>query len=185
MATVRAKAIANIALLFQEAANNPVLLKDILIIKLHHQHSSLNSFLQISQVFETNPSAIMKSSSEQENTDLLSLLRRRVGDDKSGVRKSALQALEMFIRFSDITQVKAEDLTIFQTQSKDPAVSIRKQCVESLTELLRLHPFHSVICKLWLRSVLPLVCDPESTVQDKCLDYVEELIFEEVTKFSK
>lgn len=52
----------------------------------------------------------------------------------------------------------------------------------SLGSLLRSHPSHPTLYKVWLSAVLPLAADPETTIVEKCLDEVEELIFDRVVK---
>lgn len=59
------------------------------------------------------------------------------------------------------------------------------QAMESLTELMRVHPSHPALYRAWLTGVLPLVADAESSVQQKCLDYVEEIIFDRVIQTTK
>ena len=55
----------------------------------------------------------------------------------------------------------------------------------ALGNLMRHHPSHPTLYKVWLSAVLPLVADPETTIIEKCLDEVEELVFERVVKAYK
>jgi hypothetical protein len=101
------------------------------------------------------------------------------------------------------------ELRLLADRCSDPAVSIRKQvqrpfsllyahfatatihtwsfsqAMIALGNLLKLHPSHPTLYKIWLSAVLPLVADPESTIIEKCLDEVEELVFERVVKAYK
>ena len=59
------------------------------------------------------------------------------------------------------------------------------QAMIALGNLMRHHPSHPTLYKVWLSAVLPLVADPETTIIEKCLDEVEELVFERVVKAYK
>jgi len=60
-----------------------------------------------------------------------------------------------------------------------------RQAMLSLGNLLRRHPSHPILYKIWLATILPLVADPESAIVEKCLDEVDELIFQRVVKASR
>eukprot|EP01117_Protostelium_nocturnum_P014654 TRINITY_DN5598_c0_g2_i4.p1 TRINITY_DN5598_c0_g2~~TRINITY_DN5598_c0_g2_i4.p1 ORF type:complete len:837 (+),score=259.64 TRINITY_DN5598_c0_g2_i4:125-2635(+) len=159
IATVRAKAISNIAQLLENATENERLEKEF------------------SSVFERKE--------ESSSLGLISLLRRRVEDEKCGVRKSALQALAVFAKLGSIEAFEEEgDLSLFTSKTRDPAVSIRKQCLESLTQILRNNHQRESVTRAWLKFALPMVMDAEATVQEKVLDLVEELILEPIINFS-
>ena len=65
---------------------------------------------------------------------ILQMVRRRATDDKVGVRKAALQALESLIRLNpDVT--RKEDVGVVYERCLDPALSVRKQAIVSLTML--------------------------------------------------
>jgi len=55
----------------------------------------------------------------------------------------------------------------------------------SLTQLLRVHGENKDLALIWLKSILPLVMDPESTVQEKCLDFLEEMILDKIVSYAK
>ena len=65
---------------------------------------------------------------------ILQMVRRRATDGKVGVRKAALQALESLIRLNpDVT--RKEDVGVVYERCLDPALSVRKQAIVSLTML--------------------------------------------------
>ena len=57
-------------------------------------------------------------------------------------------------------------------------VSVRKAAMVALSRLLELFPLESIICQAWVRSVLPLVRDVESTIQDSMLDWASALLLD-------
>ncbi|XP_062948928.1 condensin-2 complex subunit D3 isoform X1 [Cynocephalus volans] len=115
---------------------------------------------------------------------VMAMLRKRVRDEKTNVRKSALQVLVSILKHCDISGMK-EDLSILQDQCRDPAVSVRKQALQSLTELLLAQPRCVQIQKAWLTGVIPIVMDCESTVQEKALECLDQLLLQNIKHHSK
>jgi len=162
IATVRAKAIVNISGL------------------LHRATEDENLKSKISGLFPKSTPNTPPMGSPKAHSGLLQLLRRRVSDDKCSVRKSALQGLEMYARLGSVDAIctKGGDLEHFAAKTRDPALSIRKQALESLTNLWRDYPENSAIATAWMRHVMSLVTDVEATVQEKVLDYAEDMLLE-------
>lgn len=84
----------------------------------------------------------------------MTMLRKRIQDEKTNVRKSALQVLVTILKHCDILSME-EDLTILQDHCRDPAVSVRKQALQSLTELLMAQPKYVTLQKAWLMGSSP------------------------------
>eukprot|EP01119_Soliformovum_irregulare_P025524 TRINITY_DN9493_c0_g1_i1.p1 TRINITY_DN9493_c0_g1~~TRINITY_DN9493_c0_g1_i1.p1 ORF type:complete len:1075 (-),score=286.46 TRINITY_DN9493_c0_g1_i1:69-3293(-) len=163
VATVRAKALASIAVIFQEALNNAPLAQ------------------RIKSTFT------MQGASDKDKTDILSLLRRRMTDDKCNVRRSALQVLEIVEIIgheakSSTMFLSKKDLSIFKEACYDSAVSIRKQAIASLMELMNHFSSSSVLCAVFLDALLPMIMDVESSVQDKCVDAIQEFLLNRIAK---
>ncbi|XP_030685453.1 condensin-2 complex subunit D3 isoform X2 [Nomascus leucogenys] len=114
---------------------------------------------------------------------VMAMLRKRIRDEKTNVRKSALQVLVSVLKHCDVSGMK-EDLWILQDQCRDPAVSVRKQALQSLTELLMAQPRCVQIQKVWLRGVVPVVMDCESTVQEKALEFLDQLLLQNIQHHS-
>ena len=73
--------------------------------------------------------------SEHPDLVILQMVRQRTTDEKVGVRKSAIQALESLMRLNpDVT--RKEDVGVVYERCMDPALSVRKQAIVSLTVLL-------------------------------------------------
>ncbi|KFO37322.1 condensin-2 complex subunit D3 [Fukomys damarensis] len=198
--TVRSKALSSFA--------------HCLEISIHNSSESILELLVNSPaVSETgiHPAALLKNSSAfscqrqtfnpfeppgEMNTDssgriagsrercVMAMLRKRIRDEKTNVRKSALQVLVSILKHCDILGME-EDLTILQDHCRDPAVSVRKQAVQSLTELLMAQPRCVPIQKAWLMGVIPVVMDCESTVQEKALEYLDQLLLQNIKHYSK
>ncbi|XP_012585422.1 PREDICTED: condensin-2 complex subunit D3 isoform X2 [Condylura cristata] len=115
---------------------------------------------------------------------VMAMLRKRIRDEKTNVRKSALQVLVSILKHCDISGMK-EYLLILQDQSRDPAVSVRKQALQSLTELLMAQPRCVQIQKAWLMGIVPVVMDCESTVQEKALECLDQLLLQNIKHYSK
>ncbi|XP_012865287.1 PREDICTED: condensin-2 complex subunit D3 [Dipodomys ordii] len=115
---------------------------------------------------------------------VLAMLRMRIRDEKINVRKCALQVLVSILKHCDILGME-EDLSILQNHCRDPAVSVRKQALQSLTELLLAQPKCVSIQKAWLAGIIPVVMDSESTVQEKALECLDQLLLQHITHPSK
>ncbi|XP_067607724.1 condensin-2 complex subunit D3 isoform X1 [Pseudorca crassidens] len=156
-------------------------------IESHHDASLKNSSAFSYQRQTFNPSG----GSEVINIDnsgetagyrgrgLMMMLRSRVGDEKTNVRKSALQVLVSILKHCDVSGMK-EELSILQDRCRDLAVSVRKQALQSLTELLMAQPQCVQVQKAWLGGVVPAVMDSENTVQDKALECLDQLLLQNI-----
>ncbi|XP_050178812.1 condensin-2 complex subunit D3 [Myiozetetes cayanensis] len=119
-----------------------------------------------------------------EEKEVMAMLRQRAGDEKTSVRKSALQVL-MSILKHEVTPCSAEDLLPLQERCRDPAVSVRKQSLQSITELLLSQHSNVLVQKAWLNGVVPVVMDAESSVQEKALEYLDQLLLQHIKPYQK
>ncbi|KAJ7392191.1 Condensin-2 complex subunit D3 [Desmophyllum pertusum] len=67
----------------------------------------------------------------------------------------------------------------------DPALSVRRQAMVSLTSLLQERPACTMVHSLWLDGVLPLVMDRETTAQEKCFQILEDVLLSNIVPHSK
>uniref|UniRef100_A0A452HTL1 Condensin-2 complex subunit D3 n=1 Tax=Gopherus agassizii TaxID=38772 RepID=A0A452HTL1_9SAUR len=107
--------------------------------------------------------------------EIMVMLRLRAGDEKTNVRKSALQVFMSILKHNMIP-CTPEDLSTLQDRCRDPAVSVRKQALQSITELLMTQHNNVMIQKAWLTGVVPVVMDSENSVQEKALDCLDQLL---------
>ncbi|XP_074072376.1 condensin-2 complex subunit D3 isoform X2 [Macrotis lagotis] len=119
-----------------------------------------------------------------DGNDVLTMLRQRIGDEKTNVRKSAIQVLVSIMKHSQIPCTQ-EDLSTLQDRCRDPAVSVRKQALQSLTDLLMAQHRSVLIQKAWLTGIIPVVMDTESTVQEKALECLDQLVLQHIKHYSK
>lgn len=95
VASVRAKALTDLGIVIQLVDENPMLRTDILstqliIIGLAY---FLNAYPQIESLLDLHPSSAKNGS---DKTHLLSVLQRRIVDEKATVRKAAIQVCQYF-----------------------------------------------------------------------------------------
>uniref|UniRef100_A0A8B9IX27 Condensin-2 complex subunit D3 n=1 Tax=Amazona collaria TaxID=241587 RepID=A0A8B9IX27_9PSIT len=114
----------------------------------------------------------------------MAMLRRRAGDEKTNVRKSTLQVFMNILKHK-VIPCTAEDLSILQDRCRDPAVSVRKQALQSITELLLSQHDNALVQKAWLNGVVPVVMDSESSVQEKALDCLDQLLLQHIKRYDK
>ncbi|PSN49777.1 hypothetical protein C0J52_01357 [Blattella germanica] len=161
---VRAKALD---LLVQCMRSENMVVQSLMneIFVLNHQNeSSDKGFLNYKQLTE----AIRKKT----NMDplpgagvILSELESMSGDNKVHVRKAALQALESIVKLNR-SWLTTKILKIMGSRCRDPAVSIRKEIVMIISELLQRYPDDRELAKMWTKCVVPLVLDQEGKLQE-------------------
>ncbi|KAJ8347580.1 hypothetical protein SKAU_G00261690 [Synaphobranchus kaupii] len=111
--------------------------------------------------------------------ETIALLKRRVSDEKTNVRKSALQALMSLLKHK-VIPCSQENLSILSDRCRDPAVSVKKKALLCLMDLLTAQPENSVVQKAWLMGVVPAVSDSENSVQEKALQCLDLTILAKI-----
>jgi hypothetical protein len=134
---------------------------------------------EIRTSFQTDDNSMVDGHFRIDKFELLSLLRKRIVDDKSGVRKSSLQVYQIFGCLEE-NLIQETDICLIVERCLDSAVSIRKEAMNCICTLVSKYPEDRAICVAWCHAVLPLVMDPESTVQNKCLEYFDTIIFRDL-----
>lgn len=130
---------------------------------------------------------------------LLDMLRERATDDRPQVRTKALQAFGLALAMpwpkpshqDDACAATAsrsldhvnmlimdDDLEVFASHCRDTSLSVRKQAMLSLTELLVARPADALIQDVWVQSVIPMTFDAESSVANKVAESLHSLLFD-------
>ncbi|MGH0159308.1 UNVERIFIED_CONTAM: hypothetical protein FKN15_040679 [Acipenser sinensis] len=120
----------------------------------------------------------------QGTKEIIAMLRLRAGDEKTNVRKSALQVFTSLLKYR-VIPCTPEDLSTVQERCRDPAVSVRKQALQSLTELLTAQPGNRLVQESWLTGVVPVVLDTENSLQEKALDCLAQTILHHIKHYDK
>ncbi|KAM4603913.1 condensin-2 complex subunit D3 [Polymixia lowei] len=113
----------------------------------------------------------------------LALLMRHVADPKTNVRKSALQALTGLLNHS-VIPMTSENLAVLSERCRDPALSVKKKALQCLGDLLSTKSESGLVQRAWLQGVVPAVVDSESSVQEKALEAMEEVLLRQVKPYS-
>ncbi|KAK7901548.1 hypothetical protein WMY93_018317 [Mugilogobius chulae] len=111
-------------------------------------------------------------------------LLRRMKQPNTNVRKSALQALVGLLKHNVVPSTW-ENLSVLAARCRDPAVSVKKKALQCVGELLSVKPGCSDMQKAWLEGVCSAVMDSESTVQEKALEALDEVILSQIKPFSE
>ncbi|NXD82346.1 CNDD3 protein, partial [Halcyon senegalensis] len=143
----------------------------------NHPLKTLSTFKTI-ELTDTSNTAVL------DGKEVMAMLRQRAGDEKTNVRKSALQVLMNILKHKMIP-CTAEDISTLQDRCRDPAVSVRKQALQSITELLLSQHDDILVQKAWLNGVVPVVMDTESSVQEKALDCLDQLLLQHIKSYNK
>uniref|UniRef100_A0A803TER8 Non-SMC condensin II complex subunit D3 n=1 Tax=Anolis carolinensis TaxID=28377 RepID=A0A803TER8_ANOCA len=131
------------------------------------------------QCLEANNSLPSTPPSHQTGKEIMGMLRLRAGDEKINVRKSALQVLMSILKYQ-VTPCTTEDLATLQDRCRDPAVSVRKQALQSITDLLLSQPENALIQKAWLKGVIPVIMDCETSVQERALECLDQVLLQPI-----
>ncbi|KAL4224772.1 Condensin-2 complex subunit D3 [Mactra antiquata] len=110
---------------------------------------------------------------------VFSMLRRRTCDQKVNVRKVALQAVEAALRFEK-PNFSPQNIEVLREHCRDPGLSARKQSLQSLTDLLIESPDNVTLQTNWLLGALPLVIDRETTLSEKSMELLEDIILSNI-----
>jgi len=180
-ATVRGRAITGLAQLIANRGSSDS--------KLSH---SLFKFLFPSENKsgkETNDEINADSTTPQRNASgssisqevklgcMIELVTRRVADDKSNVRKAAVQLAETLALIPECTRKQADSyMTILHQSCMDPSLNVRKQAIGSITAVLKRYPTNSAYQHQWLSAVMPQVLDREDSNRSKCVDILESFV---------
>ncbi|NXJ80256.1 CNDD3 protein, partial [Trogon melanurus] len=140
----------------------------------------LNTF----PTFKTIELTESRDSAVLDGKEVMAMLRLRAGDEKTNVRKSALQVFMSILKHR-VIPCTVEDLSTLQDRCRDPAVSVRKQALQSVTELLTSQHDNVLVQKAWLNGVVPAVMDTESSVQEKALDCLDQLLLQHIKYYNK
>ncbi|XP_041098371.1 condensin-2 complex subunit D3 [Polyodon spathula] len=143
----------------------------------HNQQKTLGGFKTIEVTKRADATV-------SEAREIIAMLRLRAGDEKTSVRKSAVQVFSSLLKYS-VIPCTPEDLSTVQDRCRDPAVSVRKQAVQSLTELLTAQPGNRLVQKAWLTGVVPVVLDAENSLQEKALDCLDQAILHHIKCYDK
>ncbi|XP_032565460.1 condensin-2 complex subunit D3 isoform X1 [Chiroxiphia lanceolata] len=143
----------------------------------NHPQKTLPTFRSIELTESSNAAGL-------DGKEVMAMLRVRAGDEKTNVRKSALQVFVSILKHR-VIPCSAEDLSTLQERCRDPAVSVRKQALQSITELLLSQPSNVLVQKAWLNGVVPVVMDAESSVQEKALECLDQLLLQPLKSYHK
>ncbi|XP_008945131.1 PREDICTED: condensin-2 complex subunit D3, partial [Merops nubicus] len=143
----------------------------------NHPLKTLPTFKTI-ELTNSSDSAVL------DGKEVMAVLRLRTGDEKTNVRKAALQVFMNILKHKMIP-CTAEDLSTLQERCRDPAVSVRKQALQAITELLLSQHDSVPVQKAWLNGVVPVVMDTETSVQEKALDCLDQLLLQHIKHYNK
>lgn len=137
------------------------------------------------------PAALLAPGAATDLKPLLRTARQRCKDDKGQVRKSAVQLLQALVlmqatrnaqnaprTLSSACILSQKDLAALEMAAGDPLVSVRKAALTAIAELAMGLPEDTGVASVWVTAGLPLIRDPESSIQDAVLDQLDELILQ-------
>uniref|UniRef100_A0A3B1JDT2 Condensin-2 complex subunit D3 n=1 Tax=Astyanax mexicanus TaxID=7994 RepID=A0A3B1JDT2_ASTMX len=124
-------------------------------------------------------SGIIPDNTSVEYQETMALFKQRIGDPKPNVRKCALETVMSLLKHGVIL-CSPENLAILSERCRDPAVSVKKKSMQCLMDLLTALHDNIEVQEAWLRGVVPTVIDSESTVQEKALECLDDVILKHI-----
>nr|XP_003708229.2 PREDICTED: condensin-2 complex subunit D3-like isoform X1 [Megachile rotundata] len=124
-----------------------------------------------------------------ENVDLLpgsnvliKMLMERIEDERAMIRRSTLQIMKnLILMFPNLIK---EVVSVISRRCRDPALLVRRFAVQVLSQLLQQFPDNSQLLHEWVQTVLPQIFDIEIKVQEKVLEYLQELLLNKIKDVS-
>uniref|UniRef100_A0A7N8XVQ2 Non-SMC condensin II complex, subunit D3 n=1 Tax=Mastacembelus armatus TaxID=205130 RepID=A0A7N8XVQ2_9TELE len=101
------------------------------------------------------------------------------GCDGETKKPFSQQALVGLLKHN-VIPMSLENLARLSERCRDPAVSVKKKALQCVGELLTAKPECRVMQKAWLQGVVPAVVDSESSVQDKALEALDQVLLSQV-----
>lgn len=140
-----------------------------------------------------------KVNGENFTMSFLDRLRELACDSKPLVRVKAIQTLVLALtiewpkvtpslaagestslEMDNITYVQLylsdDDVSVISERCSDQSIAVRKQAIMSLSAILQCRPVDKLLQEAWIDAVLPLILDPETSVQAKVTQSVFDII---------
>jgi condensin-2 complex subunit D3 len=108
------------------------------------------------------------------SAELGALLRLRCADEKGGVRRAALAALEAVALATHA--LPRDDVAALAAACGDALLSVRRAAHGALCRLLAAQPDAPGLAHAWLTAALPLTADTEPSVSDRALDALDDML---------
>ncbi|EGZ26912.1 hypothetical protein PHYSODRAFT_475516 [Phytophthora sojae] len=186
MSQVRTKAIAGISAMLTLGLSNLATSEDGDDEEMNEARGS-EAITSSLQTLLYEPSTDDEGNSTLEETALMQrlidLFRERLVDEKTFVRRAAVQALEALLTAHSGESVHAssrKDLFDIHARCTDSSVVVRVQSIKSLSAILLKFPMDEEAQKLWNLGVLPLCVDPENSVQTCALEAAGRVVFDRI-----
>ena len=194
----------------KSSSNMPAALLGALQGRIHDKVSSVRSasisafskvigrvnreYAQNKSSYFSSPNGMVVEALSEKAFSLACALRVRASlDDKSLVRKAAVEALVEILILAETYQdsslmrslLSEDDIEIFIERCKDPSVTTRKAAAEALTYLFQqcvstnedvTYPCFESLISAWTSSVLPMVLNVESSVASKAVELVNQSV---------
>eukprot|EP00388_Colpodella_angusta_P006039 GDKJ01018201.1.p1 GENE.GDKJ01018201.1~~GDKJ01018201.1.p1 ORF type:complete len:1695 (-),score=502.01 GDKJ01018201.1:66-4412(-) len=182
VASVRTRAVQSFSQMLKSLSDHPHLL---LIALDAHSDSNQNNSSSIHDDDDEDAELKVERDALPIQVSVKVLFGNLSADERVINRRAALSL------FDDVSSLVSKTLRksigeIFKTLFplvtvraliEDSALAVRKQAMQSLTNLLQLNPNDELVKRLWLSLALPCILDPEASVSDATLDVVKSLVF--------
>ncbi|XP_076626582.1 condensin-2 complex subunit D3-L [Colletes latitarsis] len=105
---------------------------------------------------------------------LINMLIERIEDERAMIRRSTLQIYRNLILM--FPTLMNEIIPVISRRCRDPTLTVRRFAVQVLSQILQQFPDNSQLLDEWTKTVVPQIFDIEIKVQEKVLEYLQELL---------
>lgn len=113
---------------------------------------------------------------------LNNVLLDRIKDERALVRRSAMHGLQNLV--THFPELLDKVVPIIGQHTRDPTLTVRKDAINVLANLLQSHPLNSKLLNEYVRAVLPRIYDVETKVQEKVLESLQNLMLDNISLFT-
>lgn len=113
---------------------------------------------------------------------LITMLAERIEDERAVIRRSTVQILKNLVLMFPV--LMNEVVPLISRRCRDPTLTVRRFAVQVLSQLLQQFPDNSQLLDEWVRTVMPQIFDIEIKVQEKVLEYLQELLLNRIVDVS-
>ncbi|XP_054008702.1 condensin-2 complex subunit D3-like [Hylaeus anthracinus] len=113
---------------------------------------------------------------------LISMLTERIEDERAMIRRSTLHILKNLILM--FPPLMNEMIPVISRRCRDTTLTVRRFAVQVLSQILQQFPDNSLLLDEWVQTVVPQIFDIEIKVQEKVLEYLQELLLNRIVDFS-
>ncbi|KAK0174677.1 hypothetical protein PV327_010419 [Microctonus hyperodae] len=173
---VRGKAMAIIAEYTDSSEN--LFVKEIFTLSDDDEQRPIPTLENLQEALKGNKNILLPN-----GNSFISMLKDRAMDERALVRRSAMQVARNAVLIN--SELLETVIPIVCDHCCDPTMTVRRYCIQILTQLFEIYSDHPNFTENWCKAVIPQIFDIEIKVQEKVLESLENLIINRIDELSR